>query len=366
MPQSTARTAATASVRPALLALLTLLVVLGGTVHPAAARAADAPDAPDDDVTWTVRTASNDRGAERTSFAYDVNPGGTVQDALVVANRGDEPLTLGVYAADGFTTDTGTLDLVKKDATSKGVGAWVRAAAPTVTVQPGKSAQVPFTVAVPAAASPGDYVGGIVTTLTQPDDAQGINVDRRLGIKIALRVTGDLAPALAVQDVHVHYTGTANPAAPGDATVTYTLQNTGNAVISAQTSAAVAGPFGSLRATGRSAAATPQLLPGERWPVTIRVHDVWPALRLTATATVVPVVTDASGSTAPLAAVSADAHGWAVPWAALVVVLVLVGAVLLVVRLRRRDRARRLAAQDARVHAAVEEALASAETADRS
>jgi hypothetical protein len=363
MPSSTVRPSALP--RAALLAALAaLLVVAAGLARPGAALAADAP-ATDDDVTWTVRTASNDLGADRTSFAYTVNPGGSVADSLVVANRGDEPLTLGVYAADGFTTDTGTLDLLTKEATSVGVGVWVRAAAPTVTVQPGRTADVPFTVTVPKSATPGDYVGGVVTTLTQPDDAQGINVDRRLGIKVALRVTGDLAPALAVEDVHVSYSGTANPAGAGDATVTYTLHNTGNAVISAQASAAVTGPFGTLRATGAAATAPPQLLPGERWHVSVPVHDVWPAVRLSATATVVPVVTDASGTIAPLTAVTATAHGWAVPWAALVVVVLLVAAVLLALRARRRARARRRSREDARVQAAVDEALAEAETAAR-
>lgn len=334
-------------------ALLTVLVAGGVLGAPAAAWAADSPD---DDVTWTVRTASNDLGAERTSFAYTTNPGTSVSDALVVANHGDEALTLGVYAADGYTTETGALDLLTKDATSVGVGAWLRASAPSVTVAPGATVEVPFTVAVPKAAMPGDYVGGIVTTLTQPDDAQGINVDRRLGIKVALRVSGDIAPALAVEHVQVHYSGTANPAGSGDATVTYTLHNTGNVVVSAQAAASVTGPFGTLRASGR-AAAPPQLLPGESWQVRVPVHDVAPSVRLSATASVVPLVTDASGSTSPLPTVTATAHGWAVPWTALVVLLALVAAVVLVLRRRRRAKARRAAREDARVQAAVEEAL---------
>ena len=55
------------------------------------------------DVTWTVRTASNSLGADRSSYGYAINPGGTVTDAMVVANRGSTALTLTVYAADGFT-----------------------------------------------------------------------------------------------------------------------------------------------------------------------------------------------------------------------------------------------------------------------
>lgn len=219
--------------------------------------------AADGDVAWTVRTASNSYGATRSSFSYTVNPGGHLEDAMVVANRGPAPLNLTVYAADGFTTDAGQLDLLTRDKKSVAVGAWVRAGAASVAIQPGKTATVPFTVDVPDNATPGDYVGGILTSLTQPDQAQGINVDRRLGIRITLRVGGELKPSLAVEDLHVDYSGTWNPFGRGDATVTYRIRNTGNAALSSQQKATVAGPFGLLRATADDLPAAPELLPGE-------------------------------------------------------------------------------------------------------
>ena len=46
---------------------------------------------------------------------------------MVVANRGPAPLTLSVYAADGFTTDAGQLDLLTRDKKSIAIGAWVKA-----------------------------------------------------------------------------------------------------------------------------------------------------------------------------------------------------------------------------------------------
>src|SRR5690349_17203201 len=80
------------------------------------------------DVTWTVRTASNSYGNDRSSYSYSVNPGGTLHDAVVVANRGKDPLNLNVYTADGFTTGAGQLDLRNHDDKQVGVGAWVRGA----------------------------------------------------------------------------------------------------------------------------------------------------------------------------------------------------------------------------------------------
>ncbi len=87
-----------------------------------------------DDVTWTVRTGSNGFGADRTSFSYTIDPGGTLDDSLVIANHGDGPLDLGVYAADGYTTQSGQFDLVVGGAKSTSIGVWVRSSAPKITV----------------------------------------------------------------------------------------------------------------------------------------------------------------------------------------------------------------------------------------
>jgi hypothetical protein len=52
--------------------------------------------------------------------------------------------------------------------------------------------------------------------------------------------------------------------------------------------------------------------------------------------TLTPLLTDPAGSTAPLAPAEATAPGWAVPWALLLLVAVLVGPAVMAARLRRR------------------------------
>ncbi|MER6525752.1 DUF916 domain-containing protein [Streptomyces sp. NPDC001508] len=343
-----------AALRTAVLALLAALTIAGPLTAPAQAAGGD--------VTWTVRTAPNSYGSDRSSFGYGVNPGGRIEDAMVVANRGKDPLTLAVYAADGFTTDAGRLDLLTRDQKSVGVGAWVHAGRTSVVVRPGRTVRVPFTVSVPDNATPGDYVGGILTSLKQSDDAAGINVDRRLGIRVKLRVSGELQPRLEIEDLKVRYDGTLDPFGKGDATVSYTIHNTGNAILSARQTASLSGPFGRLRAYADAVAAPPELLPGESWKVRVPVHGVTPAFRLTATVTLTPLLTDASGSTTPLKQVEADAGGWAVPWTLLLIVVVLAAAVAAWLLLARRSRARRKRREDARVRDAVEQALRGQQT----
>ncbi|GAA4666364.1 MULTISPECIES: WxL protein peptidoglycan domain-containing protein [Amycolatopsis] len=308
--------------RAAVVALLALAV------------SAPLPASAQEDVPWTVSTAANDFGADRENYRYTVEPGDLLDDALVVANRGAQPLDLAVYSADGFTTKTGQLDLVTKDTPSTGVGAWVRPAVDHVTVAPGQSTEVPFTVAVPESASSGDHAGGIVTSLTQG------GVERRVGIRVQLRVGGGLAPALAVEDLAVHYSGSAF--GEGDATLTYTIRNTGNAIVAARQTASVSGPFGAWRTDAAPIGDSPQLLPGETWPVSVPVSGVVPSVLVTGSVTLVPLLTDAAGSITPLESVETTAEGWAVPWLLLVLVVV-IGAGLILWRLvpaagKRRQR----------------------------
>lgn len=352
------RTPARRSLRAAASALLVLPAAAGVLVA-----AGPAAVAADDDVTWTVRTAANDFGSDRTGFTYAVDPGHAVGDALVVANHGDEPLELAVYAADGFTTDAGQFDVLTAGTESTAVGAWLQTGTDAVTVEAGATVELPFTVEVPEDATPGDYSGAVLTSLTQPDDAAGISVDRRLGIRVDLRVGGDLRPGLAVEDVHLTYSGTANPAGTGDATVGYTLHNTGNTVLNAQQTVAVAGPFGWFRVETGDVPAAPDLLPGESWEVTVPVDGVVPSVRLGAAVTALPVLTDAAGSTSTLSPVVGEAHTWAVPWAALVVLLLVAAAVVLGLRLRRRRQRVGAAREDERVQERVERALAERERA---
>jgi hypothetical protein len=345
------RIPASPTLRRSALALLTVLLLAAGFVVGSASWAHA------DDVTWTVRTASNALGADRTNYAYTINPGSTVDDAIVVANHGDVAVELAVYAADGYTTDSGEFDVLVGGETSASVGAWVHPGNERITVAAGESVEVPFTIQVPDNATPGDYAGAILTSLVQPDQADGISVDRRLGIRMALRVAGALAPSLAVENAQFTWSGGLNPFAGGDAALTYTLHNTGNTVVSAEQAATVSGPFGWFGTDAAEVVDPPRLLPGETWQVTVPFRDVPAAVWLTGAATVIPVVIDASGSTTALAPVEATAAGWAVPWMLLLILLVIAGVAAAAVLMIRRGRKARRDREDARVQEAVDRAL---------
>ncbi|GAB2608616.1 WxL protein peptidoglycan domain-containing protein [Kribbella endophytica] len=299
--------------------LLAAVVVASAGLYAVPAFAADAP--------WSVQPADNAFGPDRQNYTYTVEPGEKVDDGLSVVNRGTAALELAVYAADGFTTESGQLDLRRQGSASTSVGAWVHPAVDHLTIQPGKAAAVPFTVTVPADAAPGDHIGGIVTSVKSSSSEQ------RMGVRIQLRVGGELKPQLTVSDVQVH-----PPLVGGDATVTYTVHNTGNATVTARQKASLAGPFGQLRTTSSDVADSPALLPGDQWKATVAVPGVAAVVPLSADVTVVPLLTDAAGSTSLLAPVDAGAHARILPLVVVVVLLLLVVAGLIV---RRRKAAAR-------------------------
>lgn len=330
----------------------------------AAAALAGAPamaSAATDDVTWTVRTASNSLGADRTNFSYVLDPGAHLDDGIVVANRGTETVELDVYAADGYTTSTGAVDLRLASEAPVGVGKWIAVPQHHVSVPGGQTVEVPFTIDIPADATPGDYVGGVVTSLTVADQSANVNVDRRLGIRTGIRVGGDLAPAMTIEGVGVDWNGGLIPFLFGDATVHYSLHNAGNVALGADDTDSVAGPFGWGQVSAAPGEAAPVLLPGESWQRDVRVPAVAAMGLVWASVTAIPTVTDASGSTTDLDPVTVTAMGWAVPWPILVLVLLIIAAAVVGPRWLRARRRRRQDSEDARVAEAVARTLAAKE-----
>jgi hypothetical protein len=280
----------------------------------------------------TITGADTGFGAGRERLAYTLNPGVQQEDGVAVTNPGAEPLTLTLRAADAFTTRAG--DLGYREGAGKGVGAWLRLERETVTVRPGATTEVPFTVSVPDGATPGDYVGGVVATPAGGAGAGGA------AITVGVRVGGALKPSVAVETIETDYSGTANPLGKGEATVRYTVHNTGNAIVAASPAVTVSGPFGLWEAKAGRLPATPQLLPRERWTGTATVADVAPAVRVAAKVTLRGLVTDAAGSTAGLPPVDETGHAIVIPWTLLLIVVVVIGLVaVLVVRTRRAGSA---------------------------
>ncbi|GAA4627786.1 DUF916 domain-containing protein [Cellulomonas oligotrophica] len=283
-------------------------------------------------VSWGVRPAAAADGSARANFVYEVEPGDVVDDVLVVTNHGADPLTLDVYAADAFTTPSGALDLLAPGTPSTDLGTWVRVDRSSVDLAPGAEVEVPFVVEVPADARPGDHAAGVVTSLRTSQPGQTVQVDRRMGARVHVRVAGEAVPAVAARDGAVEVTGSANPFAPTAAFVTYTVENTGDTRLAGTAAVRVAGPGGA--AAVEVVDELPELLPGDVLVRQVQVDGVWPLGRARADVDVlVEGVGLGAGSAEPR---SLTATTWAVPWAQVLLLGAAVGLGLLLPRLSAR------------------------------
>ncbi|GAA2650029.1 DUF916 domain-containing protein [Paractinoplanes durhamensis] len=316
-------------------ALLGVLLVL----VPAAPAAADTGGR----ATFGVRPTGKSGPDDRPTFAYAATPGGIFNDQVEISNAGTKPLTLKVYASDAFTPRTGGFDLLAAGAKPTDAGAWVVMSKPIVTVPARGRIILPFTLKVPATATPGDHSAGIVATLTsQGTDAKGnkVSVDQRVGARVYLRISGSLEPRLTVEGLTADYHPSRNPLSAGKTTLTYRVRNTGNVRLGAHQKVTVKTLWGT-KTTADGVADVREILPGDAVDMTAEVKGALPAIWLTGSVAADPMA-QAGDEKLPLYSTTRDHGFWAVSWtllAILVGLVLLVGGVFGVRRLRRRGRA---------------------------
>jgi hypothetical protein len=273
-------------------------------------------------VTWAVQPSSPDGPTGRNYFVHDLAPGAEITDFVGISNLGDTARTFAVYGTDGFLTDDGAFALLPADQPATDVGTWVHFDQREYTVPAGERLDIPFRLAVPANATPGDHAGGVIGSLVAVGtDASGqqVNIDQRVAARIYLRVDGPVRPAINVESMSIEYDTPLNPLGDGDAVVTYQVRNTGNIRIGGTAAVLLDGPFGwNLART--DPIDLPELLPGSVFTVTERITGVPPALRLTGTVDLAPVTVDEA-----LPPVTRTASVWAPPWLLLAAIAALAG-----------------------------------------
>lgn len=312
--------------RGALSAAAAVIAGLALAIAPAAAQdQAQQTDEADSSLTWSVQPAGEEGADGRPHWELEVEPGQAVEDAAQLNNYSDEEVTFRLYSHDAINSPDGGFTLQPADAEPVGVGAWV-GLDEQVTVEPGESTTVPFSLTVPQDATPGDHAGGIVASVTsETTDAEGqrVLVDNRVGSRIYLRVAGDVNPALEVTNLSVSFERSWIPFSTGAATVTYDVRNAGNVRLSGEQSINGHGVFGLgdhtviLDPVG-------EILPGESVTVSEQVDGVLPLFRVTEEVVVTPEAPQTSATVLPVVQAGESAQVWALPWAELIILAALV------------------------------------------
>lgn len=286
-------------------------------------------------ISWSESPASATAPDHRTTFDYvNVKPGATISDHVAVLNRSSQSVAFTVYATDATgTTSSDVLTLLPSNERPTEVGAWTSfphiGSQLSVIVPADKGVIEPFTITVPRDAAPGDHVGAMITSVTvrrTTRSGTSFNETQRIAVPILLRVIGPLHASLRVESVSVSYAGSFNPLNDGLATVTYAVQNIGNVLLAGSQNVSVSGPFGSVTAKLKS---MPVVLPGDSVRITTTVGYLYGMGPVTAHVRVGPAAAPHEPPLAtPLAEVTASASTFAVPWAILLILVVVVGGIV--------------------------------------
>ena len=330
----------------AMLAALATVVVPLTVGGGGPALAADEPT-----ITWAASPADEAGPDGRSWVELELDPGESASDHLAVRNLGTEEITFTLAAADGYLTSTGRFNMLPSDQESTDAGTWIEIAE-SVTVPASGTKIVPFSVKVPANATPGDHAAGIAAAVLSVDSSETgarVGVESRIGFRVMTRVSGALQPALNVAAITAAYDLSWNPFAPGAIHVTTEIENSGNVrldvPVTAVDGSAADGSAVRAGARGSGVDDSVQLFPGDRRATVVDVPDVWPLGFAIVPVEYRPVVVEPGGGVATMAPIARDVFVWTMPWPHLLILLagaLIVGALLWGRRRQAREIERRV------------------------
>ncbi len=145
----------------------------------------------------------------RGYFVYN-NPDSKLNDSVYVTNDGSVRGTIHLYPTDASTSETSGTTLLDESSPRRDVGSWITLSQSEVTLDPGESQEVPFTVKVPKKVRPGQHGGGIVANLMQdqhrkivnPKDTINIRIRSLIGLGVLINLPGKTSEQLLANSVH--------------------------------------------------------------------------------------------------------------------------------------------------------------------
>jgi archaellum component FlaF (FlaF/FlaG flagellin family) len=269
-------------------------------------------------------------GHSRQNFTPIVAAGTTSTDQVTLANLTKNPITLELYAADAYNTPDGSFAVKPNFEPKVHMGKWIHFAVSSLTIPPLSGDIVPFTYTIPGNTAPGDYAGGVVAVQTTGAPLTHGHVRVRAQYAIAVpvlgRVQGPLHAGLAVSAVSLNTSGGFGTqfGGPVDATVTYSVTNTGNRYLKPTITVTVSGLVGGGH---RFSQQLPDVLvPGSTITFRHTFDSVLPFGSVTASVKARTNVTQATGSSTAIV----------IPWGIVAIVVLLIALIVLLVRRRRR------------------------------
>jgi len=173
-----------------------------------------------------------DEPRSQSIFIHAIKQGETVDDKVLVANRSDKERTIIVYAVDAIPTNTGSFSCKQRAEKLEDAGAWIKLARNEVTLGPGKSDIIDFTITAPAKADVGEH-NACIAFESKEDEGEvtgNLRIRTRSAVRVALTIPGELHREVGIDSYKVSQDSSHQR-------YTLTLKNVGN--VSADTKADV-------------------------------------------------------------------------------------------------------------------------------
>jgi hypothetical protein len=244
-------TKARKAMQPSTRVLATLLGLGLAVVGMSGAVQAQEPTSTDSPLGFGIRPAqaSADDPTSFSYFTHYLEPGDELLNNALVINESDLPVRLQVYAAEAKTAINGGTAFGHRNENSNSVAGWITLDIREVSLQPGETQIVPFTISVPLDASPGDHVAGLLveristgnetdTGATGEEPPFAVEVVQRVGVAVVIDVPGDRVAQLGITDLRLgqqHDQG---------AVFEVAVHNTGNAMVNGHGTLNVTDPSG--------------------------------------------------------------------------------------------------------------------------
>jgi hypothetical protein len=277
---------------------------------------------------WSIYPTTVKGQLPRPYFQPILTAGVSYTDSVTVTNQTTAQATFNLYGADAHNTPTGGFGLSRRTDHMVGMGAWIQLPILQITLAPSSFEVIPFTIAVPPGASPGDHPGGIVIEGTQgtitTHGPVSVAVLQAVAVRVYGRVQGNLVSSLAVTHLSVKPRSNllSSFGGPASSTVTFTVANIGNVRLSSTARMDLSPLLGG--SAGSKTISVPELLPQNSETFIVPYKSVVPFGRLSAS-----VRLSAKG-----VATSGTANVWVIPWLLIILVLLIAGVVIW--RWRRR------------------------------
>lgn len=312
-------------------AILSLAILAPATWSAPALAAAD-----DGRVTWSVVPADAAGPDGRRVVDLELAPGERATQHVAVSNHSAQEVTFALSANDGYLTERGSFDMRPSSVPPVDGGAWVTLP-DEVVVGAGETEVVPFEVVAPADAVPGDHPAGVAASVRSGGEMQ---VESRVGVRVNLRVPGEVVAALDAELLGVSFTQGSGLFEPGALVVRYAVVNDGTVALRTTARVDAASALGGPSASAPEGESL-EVLPGGRREIAVEVPGVWPLGPFGVDAVVGATVAEGAaggGEVPPPDDVTLTDTAWALP---LLHALVLLALVLVAWAVRRALRVRR-------------------------